>query len=1045
MNILNKVHKRNKEIQVMAQFFTNSEVSSYSKACRVKTWLLIMFCSLIIPLAHGQSNAIIVKTTVLPPITSKLYDYTKASKVSVQLINIRREVQEVYVSGMVSNGRDIKVYSEPGYKPNDPIVIPPGTSYKLNQGNYERAFDLDHMVFEGISKDQALQGNIPEGSYTFCFQAFDYKTNEPLSDAYPGGCSNEIEISDQPAPEILQPEHEANIPIEAPTVPIVWTRSTVASLDIQYNLMIFEFVEGTPNINEAVKTGRLPLVLDETTKNNSYMLTSPGRVLVPGKGYVIAVKVVDPTNKVNFRNDGWSEGRLIRWGEVEKEGVVEKKDTTIINIKLLSPTMDDSIFNPQPTFKWNTDRVAKDVTFTVKLFHLKKNQDPAAAVEKNKPVFVKTDIRVLSLNYPVDVKPLDSSNIYIWCVEGNKDGSVVCKSDKEIFPIIAGPPVPFCYLWIFGTPKKVCQDQLTNISIWYPNFGWTKEYRYKVSPTASWSNWTVFTGNNVQIVMPECGEQTVTLEVRTVKSPGVYWCWRARTFTVYVYPGAPQITQDGAPITEICWGDDAKIGIPNLCPIMGVMWSFRERPEGGSWGNSQSWPPSGTGTSIGENSINLNSIKPVDCSLPNVHYVDREYRSVLYNSNLPYPWLNCNWPPTILKIWCPTKEGQINALCQSNHTILSGNRICSFDNYPIILQLTISGQLGNIKYWTPSANPVNANPCIVKIWQPGPYTYSVTVQNGPDKCGDKTAKITFTVEGLYKPQIAVNPPEVCQNHYSSVSLTNPPIPNGSTLYWEFQNASGGWVGNPQFNLGINNLTQNTNQVGPDNPWYGLSTTSNKLCWRAKITTSPASICQGPFYSPTKCIDIIIPPGPTITIAVNTAQPKCCSDLATLSTTGPTYGTAPLTYQWFQLDKPPYPYLIPGETGMTYSTKDPGYYYVVCYNKNRCDSVVSNVKQIKCCHTAITISANTLCVDGVTPIWLMAEPVQCSINCCGPITSYSWTGPGIVSPINSQQLHLNGQAGNPPIPTVTSIYTVTYKDSHSPPCEYSATVTLLKCP
>ena len=151
-------------------------------------------------------------------------------------------------------------------------------------------------------------------------------------------------------------------------------------------------------------------------------------------------------------------------------------------------------------------------------------------------------------------------------------------------------------------------------------------------------------------------------------------------------------------------------------------------------------------------------------------------------------------------------------------------------------------------------------------------------------------------------------------------------------------------------------------------------------------------------------------------------------LSTLTATQPNCvppATGPLTYQWYLNGFP-----VIGQTALTLTTTNPGNYFLVVYNQNKCDSAISNICTVMDCEIDITVQG-VCCSDGTTPITLTAN----ATSTCGGIGSYQWTGPGGPFPPGAT-LFLN------PPPQVTSTYTVTVTDANG--CQSSASVTILAC-
>ncbi|MEI7661804.1 MAG: hypothetical protein WCK34_06395 [Bacteroidota bacterium] len=225
------------------------------------------------------------------------------------MINTSMQSRSVYVHGVITGDGGIRVYTDPAYKMQQPLILSPGSPFQVNLNTIGQIFDANHLVFEGITKNQILYGNgIPEGDYTICLRAYDYQTGQPLSGDDPQGCSATFSITDIEPPVILNPVCDNTIePKEPQSLLINWTRPPNCPVNTSFNVKMIEVLPSDRNVNDAMKSAVHPLFFETNTSQTTYILTPADPKLVSGKRYALAVTASDPRGKTNFRNKGMSE------------------------------------------------------------------------------------------------------------------------------------------------------------------------------------------------------------------------------------------------------------------------------------------------------------------------------------------------------------------------------------------------------------------------------------------------------------------------------------------------------------------------------------------------------------------------------------------------------------------------------------------------------------------------------------------------------------------------------------------------------------------
>jgi TANFOR domain-containing protein len=260
--------------------------------------------------ASAQPYPVTVTIAVAPPYTSKIDDYiSQPNKVMATFINTSSMARQVYVRGVITGEGGIRVMTDPAWKPSQPLTLQPGIPFRMNRYNIEQVFNADHLLYQGISKNEILYGNgLPEGDYTICMQAFDFGTNQSLSAEEPLGCSAIFKVSDLEPPVVIRPDCGDTIFVSTPqNLLINWTRPPNCPINTQFNIKVIEVLPGDRNINDAMRSAIHPVFFEKTINVSSYVYSAADPALVPGKKYAFAITAIDPAGKANFRNKGMSE------------------------------------------------------------------------------------------------------------------------------------------------------------------------------------------------------------------------------------------------------------------------------------------------------------------------------------------------------------------------------------------------------------------------------------------------------------------------------------------------------------------------------------------------------------------------------------------------------------------------------------------------------------------------------------------------------------------------------------------------------------------
>lgn len=324
--------------------------------------LLMIIPFLTIYSAHAQEYPLRVNLVVAPPYSPKISEYTSnPNKIlaTVQYLpGTGSRALQVYLSGEISGSSGIRIYTRPGHRPPQPLNLMPGSIYRLNLNNIQDIFSTSQLVYAGITEQEIIRGNgLPEDDYTICLRAYDYLTNQPLSDEDPAGCCPPFPVTSIEPPVITQPFCGEEITATSPQNLIIsWTRPAGAPVTTRYKLQMIEVVPGTHNIQNAFNSAAQPIFFETNTNTTAFVYGPAQPALVKGKTYAFAVTAYDPARHHNFRNYGqsevcsfiWKSGGMMFPGsdlpEISDEPVVRPVNIGGVNMEVPLPLLPSKVF-----------------------------------------------------------------------------------------------------------------------------------------------------------------------------------------------------------------------------------------------------------------------------------------------------------------------------------------------------------------------------------------------------------------------------------------------------------------------------------------------------------------------------------------------------------------------------------------------------------------------------------------------------------------------------------------------------------------------------
>ncbi len=271
--------------------------------------LLSVICLLLFVIfkINAQRFPINVIPRVNPPAPVNFYSYADAGTINsplrVQLLLNDITVNDRQISLRVSfQGNGINFQSTQFVSGAPTLFISGGTLLELTNAELAPYFELQNL--RGINPN-TYGKVIPEGSYQFCFEIFDFVTGNRLSER---SCATTYIYRNEPPLLNLPLNKENLLPQLVDNIVFQWTPRQINVSNVEYELSIVEIWDDTVDPQTVFLSS--PPVFQITTRANSYVYGPSDPLLLPDKRYAwqVRAKALQGAEEVGmFRNEGKSE------------------------------------------------------------------------------------------------------------------------------------------------------------------------------------------------------------------------------------------------------------------------------------------------------------------------------------------------------------------------------------------------------------------------------------------------------------------------------------------------------------------------------------------------------------------------------------------------------------------------------------------------------------------------------------------------------------------------------------------------------------------
>lgn len=239
------------------------------------------------------------------PYSVKLSDYATSMDTKMRLmisptdisITSRQVRFKLYIKG-----RGLNIQSSDYIQGQQPIFINGGELKTLTNIDLAALFRLENL--QGISALQYANG-LPEGMYDFCFEMYDFVTNQRISQK---SCAMMyLQLNDPPLLNTPQ-KNEQIAATDFPNILFTWTPRNINATNVSYKFELKQLMDPTMDPQFAFQMS--PILYEETLFGTALLYNLNMPILTPGMRYAWRVRAISTTGlseNAIFKNDGYSE------------------------------------------------------------------------------------------------------------------------------------------------------------------------------------------------------------------------------------------------------------------------------------------------------------------------------------------------------------------------------------------------------------------------------------------------------------------------------------------------------------------------------------------------------------------------------------------------------------------------------------------------------------------------------------------------------------------------------------------------------------------
>lgn len=309
---------------------------------KIRQLFLILITNLVLTFSL-YSQQIDVQVILIPPYSNQLDDYFHdLDKMIITITNLSSSTQNVNLKFDLFRNGNLFAKVKKEYKITQPLILSPNEIRVLTGNELDQAFsafsidNMDHTMTAEEQFNLNVYKILPEGYYDLCVNAFDYITDQRLSEQGGGrGCAGFTIMDGIPA-EIIYPTDNSNIPNL--DIGISWSPAVSdVSPFFDYTLEIRDVTNLPVSREDASKMTQL-LIFQKTIENNvfyAYDFDGSDPDLLENHTYQIDLISKDSKKQLKFKNNGYAASKRFTIKKIVPPGS--------INLEAAYPLMGDTL------------------------------------------------------------------------------------------------------------------------------------------------------------------------------------------------------------------------------------------------------------------------------------------------------------------------------------------------------------------------------------------------------------------------------------------------------------------------------------------------------------------------------------------------------------------------------------------------------------------------------------------------------------------------------------------------------------------------------
>ena len=270
----------------------------------------LLLCSLFLLFTASLSAQLFpvqVNQTIIPPFDTQLNSYVTSTDIRLRLfltltdINISNRQVRLKLN---IQGQGLDIESTDFVTGAPQIFLNGGTQQQFTNVDLAPYFQLANL--RGINSQQYSQP-LPEGTYTFCWEVYDFLTNQQISSTGMG-CSTVFLLLNEPPILNLPNRGDQIIDVQPTNIIFQWTPRHVNATNVSFEFELRELWDN--QIDPQAGFLASPPFHTETTFATTILYNIGKTALLPGRTYAWRVRAISTTGiseNAVFRNNGYSE------------------------------------------------------------------------------------------------------------------------------------------------------------------------------------------------------------------------------------------------------------------------------------------------------------------------------------------------------------------------------------------------------------------------------------------------------------------------------------------------------------------------------------------------------------------------------------------------------------------------------------------------------------------------------------------------------------------------------------------------------------------